>query len=165
MTMPAVARKTARRPVDAEQRIVLYNIDWQAYKTICGAVVDHPRVRMTYDGKALELMVTSVIHDNWSRLFGLVIFTLARFCRKKIRSCGSFTHQREDIERGFEPDECFYVANLEAIKGKEEIDLGKDPPPDLSIEVDISRSSLDRMAIFAAFRVPEVTKVSAPPRS
>jgi Uma2 family endonuclease len=158
MTMPAVSRKTSapHTTPDVGQKVVLCGIDWKGYKAICGAVVNHPRVRMTYDGRALEIMVTSVIHDNWSRLFGLVIFTLARFYKKKVRNCGSFTHQREDLKRGFEPDECFYLANLAAIKGKKELDLTMDPPPDLSIEVDVTHSSLDRMAIFAAFRIPEV---------
>jgi len=32
----------------------------------------------------------------------------------------------------------------------------KDPPPDLVIEVDITRSSLNRFPIFAAVGVPEV---------
>ena len=31
-----------------------------------------------------------------------------------------------------------------------------DPPPDLAIEVDITRSSLDRMGIYAALGVPEI---------
>ena len=39
---------------------------------------------------------------------------------------------------------------------KEELDLTIDPPPDLAIEIDISRSSLDRMGIYAALGVPEI---------
>jgi len=31
-----------------------------------------------------------------------------------------------------------------------------DPPPDLGVEIEISRSTLNRMAIYAALRVPEV---------
>ena len=33
------------------------------------------------------------------------------------------------------------------------------PPPDLAIEVDVSRSSLNRLAIYAALRVPEVWRL------
>ncbi len=39
-------------------------------------------------------------------------------------------------EKGVEPDACFYVANRQAILGKEKIDLAFDPPPDLALEVD-----------------------------
>jgi Uma2 family endonuclease len=157
MTMPAVSRKTVAAKVgpDSSRSIILHGITWDAYKAICAAVADQ-RVRMTYERGALEIMVISLVHDNYARLFGLIVFSLARFYRKRVRSCGSFTHQRQDIERGFEPNQCFYLASLAAIKGKKELDLARDPPPDLAVEIDISRSSMDRLAIYAAFGVPEV---------
>src|SRR5262249_27682335 len=37
--------------------------------------------------------------------------------------------------------------------------LRRDPPPDLAIEVDVTSSSLDRMAIYAALRVPELWRL------
>ncbi|MBZ5618558.1 MAG: Uma2 family endonuclease [Acidobacteriia bacterium] len=42
------------------------------------------------------------------------------------------------------------------IRGKDEIDLATDPPPELTIEVDITSSSLNRFPIFAAVGVAEV---------
>ena len=41
-------------------------------------------------------------------------------------------------------------------RGRKKLDLNVDPPPDLAIEVDISRSSLDKLAIYASLPVPEV---------
>ena len=41
-------------------------------------------------------------------------------------------------------------------RGKRELDLSVDPPPDLAIEVDISRSSIDKLGIYAEMGVPEV---------
>ncbi len=38
----------------------------------------------------------------------------------------------------------------------EPINLQTDPPPDLAIEVDITRSSLNRMVIYARLGIPEV---------
>jgi len=46
--------------------------------------------------------------------------------------------------------------NEPAIRRKQELDLSVDPPPDLAIEIDTSRSALDRMAIYAGLRIPEV---------
>jgi Uma2 family endonuclease len=51
-------------------------------------------------------------------------------------------------------DESFYLTNEPAVREREEIDL--DPPPDLMLEVDITRSSRARMGVYAAMRVPEV---------
>src|SRR5262249_22816714 len=42
------------------------------------------------------------------------------------------------------------------VRGKDEINLKTDPAPDLVIEVDITRSSINRMGIYAVLRVPEV---------
>lgn len=66
------------------------------------------------------------------------------------------TCDRADLERGLEPDECFYLTNEPLVRSKDEIDLETDPPPDLAVEVDITRSSLKRLPIYAAIRVPEV---------
>lgn len=40
--------------------------------------------------------------------------------------------------------------------GVGKINLGKLPPPDLAIEVDVSHSSIDRIAIYARLGVPEI---------
>jgi Uma2 family endonuclease len=69
---------------------------------------------------------------------------------------GSTTFDRKDLERGFEPDACFYVQNAERIRGKPRIDLSLDPPPDLVIEVDITSPSLDKFSIYARASIPEI---------
>jgi len=42
------------------------------------------------------------------------------------------------------------------MRGTDEIDLASDPPPDLGVEVEISRSSRARMPAYAALGVPEI---------
>jgi Uma2 family endonuclease len=42
------------------------------------------------------------------------------------------------------------------IRGRTDIDLENDPPPDLVMEVEISRSVVARVPILAALKVPEV---------
>ena len=69
---------------------------------------------------------------------------------------GSTTFRREDLEQGFELDACFYVRHVEGIRGKTEIDLKTDPPPDIVIEVDITGSSLNKQAVFSAVGISEV---------
>src|SRR5262249_44967257 len=69
---------------------------------------------------------------------------------------GSVTFKRQDLEKGFEPDSCFYVQHAAAIGAGRELDPYTDPPPDLIVEIDITSDSLDRFPLFAAMRVPEV---------
>lgn len=42
------------------------------------------------------------------------------------------------------------------MRGRDRIDLAIDPPPDVAVEMGITRSSLDRMAVYADLGVPEV---------
>src|SRR5437667_250218 len=44
----------------------------------------------------------------------------------------------------------------ERMRGKAQIDLTVDPPPDLVIEIDPTRSSLDKLPIYTQIGVPEV---------
>jgi Uma2 family endonuclease len=71
-------------------------------------------------------------------------------------SFGSTTFLRKDLERGLEPDECFYLSSAEKIHDQKSIDLQFDPPPDLAIEIDVTSHSGRRMSIYAALGVPEV---------
>ena len=67
--------------------------------------------------------------------------------------------RRQLRQRGIEADESFWIATAERMKGRRRLDLRRDPPPDLAIEVDVSRSCLDRLAIYSALCVPEVWRL------
>ncbi len=49
----------------------------------------------------------------------------------------------------------------EHVQGKEEIDLSVDPPPDLGIEIDSTKPSLDKLPTYARVGVPEVWRYAA----
>jgi len=69
---------------------------------------------------------------------------------------GSMTFKREDLQRGFEPDSCFYIQHRADIAGKDHLDLLVDPPPDLVIEVEFSSTALEKVPLYAALGVPEL---------
>ena len=73
-----------------------------------------------------------------------------------ILSVGGTTYRRNDLERGFEPDASFYIQNEAQIRDRPEIDLSVDPPPDLVLEMEMSRSALDKLPLFASMGIPEV---------
>jgi len=74
----------------------------------------------------------------------------------EIYPTGSTTFKRLNQARGAEPDSSFYIQNAARIRGKREIDLTQDPPPDLVVEIDITSSSLNRFQIYATLGVPEL---------
>lgn len=72
------------------------------------------------------------------------------------RSLGSTTWKRRELGKGCEADECYYILNHPRVRSRLEIDLSVDPPPDLVIETEVSRSPIGRMRIYAALGVPEI---------
>jgi Uma2 family endonuclease len=104
----------------------------------------------------MEFMTLSPEHERARHLLGLFVAVLALELDVDIAGLGSMTCRREDLDRGLEPDDCYYIANEPQVRGRNEIDLSRDPPPDLMLEIEISRSFLNRLEICAALRVPEV---------
>lgn len=138
-----------------KQKFILTDISWDAYETILKVLQNRP-VRVTYDRGNLELISPSYRHQRYKTLIGRFINILAEERNIPLINAGSTTFKRQDLERGLEPDECFYIQNASAVVGKQKIDLTCDPPPDLAIEIDISTSSLNRISIYAALGIREV---------
>lgn len=139
----------------ADQRFVLRDADWSTYQGFLQALGDRP-IRVTYDRGRLELMTLSLGHERFSHLLCRFVETLTEELHMAVQNAGSTTFNREDLDRGIESDHCFYIEHEPLVREKDEIDLTIDPPPDLALEIDISRSSLNRMGIYAAIKVPEV---------
>lgn len=140
----------------AELRTVLRGISWDTYESILRDHEDRSAPRFTYDRGTLEIMSPMVIHDRYKVLFEYFVAVLAEEAGTEIYGLGSTTFKREELERGFEPDACFYIAHIAEVHGKDRLDMAVDPPPDLVIEIDITHSSLDKLSIFRSMGVPEV---------
>jgi Uma2 family endonuclease len=81
---------------------------------------------------------------------------LAREFRIPIMPMGSTTWSREDVDRGLEADESFFLRDLDRVRDPDHAALGTNPPPDLAIEIEMTRSVLNRLGIYGALGVPEV---------
>ncbi len=144
----------------AAQQVLLHRVSWETYTRLLADYQDQSGVRFTYDRGLLEIMVPSFAHETIKDILTLLVNVLAEELDIDIAGAGSTTFRREDMARGFEPDACFYVQHAERVRGKKQIDLAADPPPDLLIEIDITSSSLPRFPVFAAVGVPEVWRFS-----
>lgn len=139
-----------------EQRTVLRHIGWDTYERILRDHADSSAPRLTYDRGTLEIMIPLPVHEQYTHFIELLVIVVAE--QAAIDLCGrrSTTFTREDLARGFEPDTCFYIQHEALVRGKPRLDLRVDPPPDLVVEIDITHSTLDKLALYAAFEVPEV---------
>ncbi len=139
-----------------EQRIVLSNIAWETYERLLADHLDSSAPRFAYDRGLLEIVSPSTEHEERNRTLASLVEVVAEETTVDFRNVGSMTFKRRDLERGFEPDSCFYIQNEPRVSGRVQIDLASDPPPDLVIEIDIANSSLNKMPIYAEVGVPEV---------
>lgn len=139
-----------------EQKIELSGISWQTYQTLLKEL-SHRRLRLTYNRGYLEIIAPSPEHERYKKVVGRFVETIAEELNVSIEPLGSTTFTRPE-HSGAEPDECFYIQNLDAVKGKTRIELNQDPPPDLVIEIDITSSSKNRFAVYADMGVPEIWK-------
>jgi Uma2 family endonuclease len=151
-----MATATAISPeLQTDERFVLRGVDWKVYDGIRRALENHP-TRLSFDGRNIELVSPSPIHESYGRMFGCLLSALALELDIEVRGGRSTTFRRQDVPRGLEPDDCYWIQNERAVRGKAEIDLSVDPPPDLAIEIEISRSAVDRLEIYSKLGVPEI---------
>ena len=140
----------------AEQRTVLHNISWQTFEALLKETGEDRGSRFAYDCGTLEIMTPLFAHENPKSNLGNFIIALAEELEIEIKSAGSTTLKRKIENRGIEPDNCYYIQNEPAVRGRQELDLETDPPPDLAIEIDISSSSVNKFGIYSALGVPEL---------
>ncbi len=147
--------------IQSPNRVLLRNISWQTYQDLLKDLEEQPGIRLTYERGVLEIMAPSPPHENYKKVLGRFLETLTEELNIEIKSLGSLTCKREDLARGLEPDQCYYIQNEAVVRTLDEIDFNQDPPPDLVIEIDISSSSINRLSLYAALGVPEIWRYDA----
>jgi Uma2 family endonuclease len=142
--------------IQSPDRVILQNISWQTYRSLVHDFEQEPSIRLTYDLGTLEIRMPLDPHETFKKLLGRLIEAATEVLGLEIRSLGSRTCAREDLAKGLEPDQCYYIQHEAQVRGVTQIDLAHYPPPDLAVEIDITSSSLNRLAIYSALRVPEL---------
>jgi len=128
---------------------------WEEYEELLEATQDR-HLRITYDRGQLEIVPPSFKHEGGKCVIGTLLDTLMIERRILFKPAGELLMHRKALLQGLEPDLSYWIANRQAMVDKEEWLPERDPPPDLAIEIDVSRSSINRMDIYARLGVPEV---------
>lgn len=148
-----------KAPVTERQRLVLYGVSWTEYTRLLRSFEDR-HIRLTYDRGTLEIMTLTHEHESDNFILGQLVVALTQALKLPLKGGGSTTFRKRKKQKGLEPDNCYWIAHADAVRGKKKIDLRTDPPPDLAIEVDITHSSINRMRIYASLGIPEVWRLS-----
>src|ERR1043166_8371613 len=131
-----------------EAPIVLDGISWETYESFLRDLEESGQhKRVTYDRGRMVIVTLLPKHEKWKSLLGAFVEAIADARQIPISTFGSTTWKREAKKRGLEANECFYIQHEQQMRDKLEIDLERDPPPDLCIEVDLRRTPLDKLAV------------------
>jgi Uma2 family endonuclease len=141
--------------LDDVQHFVLEDASWELYEKLLRDIGDRP-IRVTYDEGRMEIMSPLPEHERPKKLIAQMIEMLSFERGTPKASFGSTTFRRKEKAKGLEPDECYYFKDEAKMRGRKRVDLSKDPPPELVVEIDVTSRSVPREGIYAALGVPEI---------
>jgi Uma2 family endonuclease len=114
-------------------------------------------LKLRYDDGDLDIMTKSNTHEQLKKLVAFIIEELVEVMDVPMLGMGETTVAREDLAAGFEPDEWYYIGDkVTRLVGTSPIDFGIHPPPDLTVEIEVSRTVAERLPLFARIGVAEV---------
>jgi len=154
--MVTTTSNPVEQQVTPENRVILKGVSWSTFKALLADVGDDRAWRIAYDRGVLEIRMPLLEHEVPKGLIESFIEATADELEIEVMKAGSLTLEREDLTRAVEPDSCFYIQNEASVRGKRNINLPEDLPPDLAIESDYTNSSVNKDAIYAALGVPEL---------
>lgn len=125
--------------------IVLRGMSWADYERIQEARGESSVPRLAYAEGELEIMTPSRSHESLKSRIGRLVEVWCLERGVEFSPYGSWTLQKQDVQVGLEPDECYvFGASQEPER------------PDLAIEVVWTSGGVRKLDIYRAIGVPEV---------
>ncbi|MEO0759932.1 MAG: Uma2 family endonuclease [Cyanobacteria bacterium J06648_16] len=153
VSVAPLIKQPVPRPI-GEQRVVFRSLTWEGFLAVRRSLSSDRNTRLTYSEGKLEITMPLELHEFSARLIERFIAVLVEELGLDMKTMGSTTLEREVLDRSAEPDDAYYIQSHRRVAGRE-IDLEKDPPPDLVVEVDITHTDIDKLRLYAAMGVPE----------
>ncbi len=135
------------------EAVIHLNVSWETYEALVAGIGEENHTLLSYDGETLELMAPYAGHESYKTLLEALLAYLVTEWDLNLHSTGSMTLKAKPV--GAEPDTSYYNENAGKVVGLDRIDLRVSPPPDLVVEIDLSRSRTDKLRLYAAMNVPE----------
>jgi hypothetical protein len=147
--------------IPGESRIVIRDIGRHVYQCLSEAIGEGQHIRLAYDGKDLEIMVTSNLHEHFKQLLNKVLVAVMLALEIDHVDCGETAWDTEESDRGLQADLSYYFDREKIRVAREALarqskDPADYPSPDLAVEIEISRPKVDRMSIYAGLVVSEI---------
>ncbi len=153
-TATAIIEST--RDAEGDQCVALRDIGWNGYLTLLRLRRERPAPRMVYLDGTVWLMSPSFPHERLKTRLDWFVTEVVVALNIPFVAAGSTTFRRRAKNGGVEGDQTYYLANEARIRGKDNLHLKNDPPPDLAIEAVHSHDADAAVEVYRRFRVPEV---------
>lgn len=145
-----VAAKNVELPLgeivaSADQRVILHGVPWSLYEQLLDLRGERAVPRLTYLEGTLEIMSPSSFHEKIKSRVGHLVEVFLLHHDLEFEALGSWTLKSAPKGSGAEADECYLVGP----------DRTSDRPH-LAIEVNWTSGGLDKLAVYAKLKVPEV---------
>ena len=133
------------------------DVAWDEYEELVAQMGDAwPGYRVNYYKGSLEAMSPLPEHEDYKSFVQDLVRLLTFNLELDLETRGSTTYRQHQQDSGAEPDTSFYVQHAAAVIGKRKLDLTRDPPPDVILEIDLTHGSLHKFPLYAALGVPEI---------
>ena len=143
-----------RLEIPPGQRVLLKDVSWQEFEAILEELGEHRAARVAYDNGILEIITPLPEHEINKVFITNFVEILLEELDIEFLPLGSTTFKNQFMSQGIEPDNCFYIQNEAAVRGKYRLDLTIDSPPDLALEIDVT--SRTHSSIYEALGVAEL---------
>lgn len=136
--------------------VELSDVSWEFYEQFLDEFRGR-RIKHVYlDGELAIMSPVFAPHEILKKRLARMVEAITEELKLPILSTGSLTLRASALRHGAEPDESYFLAHADAVRGMTQYNPETDPPPDLVIEVDITSFSDRRLQVYAALGVPEV---------
>lgn len=135
-------------------QLLMKDVSWQMYEDLLADLGEQRGSRINYSQGTLEIMSPLPEHEDDKVMIADFVKAILEEQDIEFRSLGSTTFKSQQMNQALEADDCFYIENEAAVRGKKRIDLSIDPPPDLAIEIDITART--RFNNYEALEVGEL---------
>jgi Uma2 family endonuclease len=142
------------------QRFVLEGEPWSSYIRLLRNFDERRHLFITYHRGLLEITTSTFQRECLAGIMAWLISAWTEEGLLAIRGGRSTNFRRRDRLCGLEPDQCFWIAHEAQVRGLNQIDLRRDPPPDLVVEIDLKQGCVPRLPIYAALGMAEVWRIS-----
>ncbi len=158
---------TRNSPHPAEQRLVLSDVSYQQFENLLVELGPHRTARLTYVRGKLEMMTPMAEHERCRKLLESLILVLADEAGMAVEAIAPVLVIHPELQCSIQPDACYYLQapDLQSSDRAERslnpdeivtIQLPQQPIPDLLVEVSMTKSALNKLAICASLAIPEL---------